>query len=148
MVVKECFRHMQVQQYGEVTYTYHWARNFGANEMLYTYTSGAWQRLINLRGPTQYNASFINDSKIDDSYNKMMDIFGIDENRLAQIHAELMPYVLEQCYVWFKPNAYSYVVWWEYRKNYNGELSIGYYNLYHYIKYNWIDEALKREITR
>jgi peptide/nickel transport system substrate-binding protein len=123
------------------------ARSFGANELLYTYTSGAWQRLINLRGVTQYNASFINDPKIEELYPQMVDNIGTNDAKVAELNAGLMPYVIEQCWVLSKPTSYSYVVWWKYRKNYNGELYVGYYNLYGYLKYVWTDLALKHEIT-
>jgi peptide/nickel transport system substrate-binding protein len=122
------------------------ARTFGANELLYTYTSGVWQRLINIRGPTQYNASFINDPKIEEVYPQLVENIS-NEAKAAELHAGLMPYVIEQCWVLSKPTAYSYVVWWKYRKNYNGELYVGYYNLYGYLKYVWTDPVLKHEIT-
>jgi len=123
------------------------ARNYGANEMLYAYTSGVWNRMININGSSQYNMSYINDPKIAEAANKAPEYVGIDEVTLAKMHADLMPYVLEQAFVIPKPNAYSYVVWWPWRKNWNGELNTGYYNYPSYLKYTWTDQPLRKAMT-
>ena len=122
-------------------------RNYGANEMLYAYTSGVWHRMININGPGQYNMSYINDAIVAEAAAKAPDYVGIDELGLAKIHSDLMPYVLEQAWVIEKPNAYAYVIWWPWRKNFNGELQVGYYNYPSYLKYTWTDQALKKQMT-
>jgi peptide/nickel transport system substrate-binding protein len=58
-----------------------------------------------------------------------------------------MPYVLEQAWVIPKPNPYAYVIWWPWVKNWNGELSVGYYNYPSYMKYRWQDTAIKEDMT-
>ncbi len=123
------------------------ARNYGATELLYSYTSGVWHRMININGPGQYNMSYINDAVVAEAAAKAPELLGIDEAKLAKIHADLMPYVIEQCWVIAKPNGYSYVVWWPWRKNWNGELQVGYYNYPSYLKYTWTDQALRKQMT-
>ena len=122
-------------------------RNYGANEMLYAYSSGSWQSFDNINGPKQFNTSYVNEPKIAEVAAKVSDYIGIDDLKLAQIHADLMPYVIEQCWVIPKPNPYSYVVWWSWRKNWNGELNVGFYNTPSYLKYTWTDMALKKQLT-
>jgi hypothetical protein len=45
------------------------------------------------------------------------------------------------------PNAWSYVVWWPWVKNWNGELYVGYYSYPLYMKYRWQDVEKKFELT-
>jgi peptide/nickel transport system substrate-binding protein len=123
------------------------SRNYGANELLYSYTSGAWQKMINFNGASQYNVSYINDTKVAEAAAKASEYIGTEEDKLAQVNADLMPYVIEQCWVWSKPTAYSYVVWWPWRKNWNGELNVGYYNYPSYLKYTWTDLTMRKEMT-
>jgi hypothetical protein len=51
-----------------------------------------------------------------------------------------VPYVVDQCFQISKPNPYSYVLWWSWVKNWNGELNVGYYNYPSYLKYVWTDK--------
>ncbi len=122
-------------------------RNYGANDMLYAGSSGSWQSFDNINGPKQFNVSYINDPVIAEAATKVSEYIGIDDAKVAQMHAELMPYVIEQCWVIAKPAAYTYVLWWSWRKNFNGELNVGFYNNPSYIKYTWTDQALKKQLT-
>jgi hypothetical protein len=119
-------------------------RNYGANEMLLSYSAGVWQRAYNINGSSQYNSSYVNDPIVAEVAAKMIEYIGIDEATLAQLHAGLMPYVIEQCWVIPRPTPYSYVIWWHWVKNWNGEQHVGYYNYPSYLKYIWIDTALKQ----
>ncbi|OGN90026.1 MAG: hypothetical protein A2Z74_01150 [Chloroflexi bacterium RBG_13_46_9] len=121
------------------------ARNY--DELFYFYSSAAWQRLLNFNGSSFYNMSYVNDSHVAEVYTQMNEYAGVDEAMQAKIHAELMPYVLEQCWVLHTPSAHLYVVWWPWRKNWIGELYIGYYNDFVYNKYIWLDTELKQEMT-
>jgi peptide/nickel transport system substrate-binding protein len=121
-------------------------RNYGANEMLYATSSGSWQSFDNINGPKQFNMSYINDPLIAETATKISDYIGIDDAQVAKLNADLMPYVLEQCWVIPKPAPYSYVVWWPWRKNWNGELNVGFYNYPSYLKYTWTDQTLKKQM--
>jgi peptide/nickel transport system substrate-binding protein len=120
------------------------ARNYDANEMLYCYSTGVWQRAYNINGSSQYNSSYVNDPLVAEVVAKMTEYVGIDEAKLAQLHADMMPYVIEQCWVIPKPTPYSYIIWWPWVKNWNGEQHVGYYNYPSYLKYIWMDLALKQ----
>jgi peptide/nickel transport system substrate-binding protein len=123
-------------------------RNYSASELLYTGSSGSWQSFDNINGPKQFNASYINDPIIAEAAAKVSDYIGIDDAKVAQLNADLMPYVIEQCWVIAKPNSYAYVIWWPWRKNWNGELNLGFYNYPNYLKYTWTDQTLKRQMTQ
>jgi ABC-type transport system substrate-binding protein len=124
------------------------ARNYGANELMFVGISGigTYQKMINFRGPSIYNPSYVNDSTVEAAYTEMQKYVGIDEKKCMQINHDLMPYLLEQCYVIPKPNAYLYNLWWPWVKNYNGEYCVGYYNYWLLLKYYSVDVALKNQI--
>jgi peptide/nickel transport system substrate-binding protein len=123
------------------------ARNYGAYEFLWTSTSGigSYTRMINFRGTSTYNGSYINDSVVEAAYQEMQPYIGIDEAKCQQINHDLMPYLLEQAYVIPIPSAYLYKLWWPWINNYHGEGSIGYYNI-GYIKYFWLDLDVRKEM--
>jgi peptide/nickel transport system substrate-binding protein len=125
------------------------ARNYGAYDFMYMQPSGVgtYQKMINMRGSTIYNISYINDPVVEAAYAEMQKYIGIDEKKCMQINHDLMPYILEQCYVITVPSPYYYALWWPYVKNYNGEYCVGYYNFFITSKYTWRDQALKKQLT-
>jgi peptide/nickel transport system substrate-binding protein len=125
------------------------ARNYGANEFMYVGVSGVgtYQKMINFRGSSIYNPSYVNDSVVEAAYLEMQKYVGIDEMKCMQINRDLMPYLLEQCYVIPKPNAYLYTMWWPWVKNYHGEYCVGYYNYWLTQKYTSRDLSLRKQMT-
>ena len=71
---------------------------------------------------------------------------GKDEDMIDSVYRDLVPYVLEKAWVIPCPNPYMFSMWWPWMKNYNGELSIGYFNMHNYLKYVWFDQNLKKEM--
>jgi hypothetical protein len=125
------------------------ARNYGAYDFMYMQPSGVgtYQKMINMRGSTIYNPSYISDPVVEAAYQEMQKYVGIDEEKCMQINHDLMPYLLEQCYVITVPSYYTYQMWWPFVKNYHGEYSVGYYNFFVTSKYTWRDQALKKQLT-
>jgi peptide/nickel transport system substrate-binding protein len=125
------------------------ARNYGPNDFILMQPAGVgtYQKMINMRGTSTYNISYINDPEVEKAYAAMQPYIGIDELKCQQISHDLMPYLLEQCYVIDCASPYSYNMWWPWLKNYHGELSVGYYNYFLSNKYTWIDQALKKQLT-
>lgn len=122
-------------------------RNY--DEMLYAYSSGigTFFKMINFRGASQYNASYVGtDPKVEEVWTAMQPFVGVDEAKLNELNAGLMPYVLEQAWFHTKPNPYAYVAWWPWVKGWHGELQVGYYNYPSYLKYRWSDVKLKAEM--
>jgi peptide/nickel transport system substrate-binding protein len=121
-------------------------RNY--DELIYYYDSGVWGKFLNVQGVSQYNLSYINQPLYNDAFVKAGEFFGFDEDALAALHKSIVLDVLENCWAIPTPNAYSYVVWWPWVKNWNGELYVGYYSYPLYMKYRWQDVALKQQMTK
>jgi peptide/nickel transport system substrate-binding protein len=122
------------------------ARNY--DNMIYYGSSSNWQKLQSYSGTSTWNQSYVNDARINEALAVALDLLGVDDAQLAKNFADLVPYILEQSWVIPTPLAYTYVVWWPWIKNWNGELSVGFHNGPNYLKYRWIDQDLKREMTR
>jgi peptide/nickel transport system substrate-binding protein len=120
-------------------------RNY--DELIYYYDSGVWGKFLNVQGQSQYNLSYINQPLYNEAFTKAGELFGFDETALAALHKSIVVDVLENCWVIPTPNAYSYVVWWPWVKNWNGELYVGYYSYPLYMKYRWQDVELKTQMT-
>ena len=121
-------------------------RNY--DSMLYYSSSANWQKMQNFTGTSQYNTSYVNDARCNEAMAVAFDLIGVDDAQLAKTFADIVPYVIEQCWSISKPSAYSYVVWWPWVKNWDGELSVGYYNSPSYLKYRSMDVALKQKMTK
>ena len=119
-------------------------RNY--DQMLYTSTAG-WEKLLNFNGSSFYNSSYVNDPVVAETAAKMADYIGVDDAKMMQLHHDLMPYVLEQCWSIAKPNPFGYFIWWPWVKDYNGAYSCGYVNYSLYFKYRWQDVDMKEEMT-
>ncbi|UCH51577.1 MAG: ABC transporter substrate-binding protein [Chloroflexota bacterium] len=114
------------------------------DEMLFTGYSGigTYFKATNYVGPGMWNTSYIDDPVLNKAREDMMAAYP-DEEKADQLHRELIPYLLEQCYIIQVPAGKQYRFWWPWVKNYSGEQSLGYYNLQNFAKYVWIDQELK-----
>jgi peptide/nickel transport system substrate-binding protein len=126
------------------------ARQFLKNydDMLFGQYSGVgtYFKGINWSGPGMYNASFIDDPALNDYRDQMLAAYP-DEDAVDEIHAEMLPYLLEQCYVLNVAGADSYRFWWPWLRNYSGEGIVGYYGgTGTWTQYVWIDQDLKEEM--
>ena len=120
-------------------------RNY--DEMINYYDSGVWGKFLCLQGQSQYNLSYINQPLYNEAFAKAGELFGFDDVALAAVHKAIVPDVLENCWAIPSPNAWSYVVWWPWVKNWNGELYVGYYSYPLYMKYRWQDVEKKFDMT-
>jgi len=129
------------------------SRNYGPYEMIYTTDSGCgtYMKFIDFRGPGSYNPSRIDEdygvTQIEEAYAEIITYAGTDEAAMMRINHELMPWLLEQAYV--IPNVVPdlYMLWWPWLKNNYGTYACGYYNFGGTVKYSWIDQDLKYEMT-
>jgi peptide/nickel transport system substrate-binding protein len=127
------------------TWTARWALGT-YEEMIY----GSWAGIatyfkgINWSGTSMFNASNVDDPVLNAYRDQMMAAYP-DEDAMQQIHAEMMPYLLEQCYGVQTAGALFYVLWWDWVKNYSGEGGIGYYKTINpdRFAYIWVDQDLK-----
>jgi peptide/nickel transport system substrate-binding protein len=122
-------------------------RNY--DEMMYGSMSGVgtYFKGINWSGTGMWNQGYIDDPYLNDVRDQMLALWVTDEAAVDAIHAEMIPYLLEQCYVVQLCGPDSYRFWWPWVKNYSGEGSIGYYKGYgSFLQYIWIDEDLKESM--
>ena len=91
------------------------------------------------------NASQMSDERMDRLFEELREN-QFDWDWVARNWQEVTPYILEQAWSIELPTAYSYTTWQPWVKDYHGESTIGYLNLYDYPKYIWIDQDLKKEM--
>jgi len=129
------------------------ARNYGANELVITTDSGCgtYMKMIDYRGPGAYNPSRINEDysipEIEEAYAKILQYAGTDEEAMLKIHHDLMPWLLEQCFVIPNVMPAYYNMWWPWLNNNYGTYACGYYNYSGTLKYVWLDQDLKYEMV-
>jgi len=106
---------------------------------------GTYFKGINWSGTSMYNTSYVNDPVLNDYREQMLAAYAHSEAEADSVHLEMLPYLLEQCYVLQTAAHYTYVFWWPWLKNYSGEGVIGYYTG-PWSPWVWIDEDLKEEM--
>jgi len=122
------------------------ARNY--TDMLYGYESGigTFWKMINYNGSSQFNGSYVNDATVQAAYSEMQNYVGTDEKKMDEIHKNLLPYVVSQCWVITKTQPYSYYFWQPWLKNYYGGGALGYYNYFQAPKYEWVDLVMRKQM--
>jgi peptide/nickel transport system substrate-binding protein len=118
------------------------------DEMMYAGNSGigTYFKMINFNGPSQFNGSYVDDPKVKEAYVKMQDFAGIDEKKMDDMHRELLPYVLEKAWTLTRPSPYTYAFWHQWLKGHHGEIFTGYYNVYAFPKFAWLDLDLRMKM--
>jgi peptide/nickel transport system substrate-binding protein len=118
------------------------------DEMLYGFfvQPGPYAQLMNYRGQSTFNRSWVNDPKIEETYNEILKYDLIDQAKVDQLHHDIMPYVLSQAWYIPRPTPYVYNFWQPWLKNYHGEMDLGYDA--NWCKYIWIDQNLKKQMGK
>lgn len=106
---------------------------------------GSYMKGINWSGPSMFNSSYVDDPVLNEARDDMMAAFP-NEAAVDALHRDMLPHLLEQVYVLGLPAGYYYTFWWPWVRNFNGEWSVGYYNLGNGAKYNWIDQEMKENM--
>ena len=113
------------------------------DEMLYGFfvQPGPYAQLLPFQGSNTFNRSWVNDARVNETYNEILKYNLIDQAKVDQLHREIMPYVLGQA--WYIPGVGQnlYTFWQPWLKNYHGEGLIGYKPSW--IHYVWIDQDMK-----
>lgn len=113
--------------------------------MYLSYLSNA-HKLYMLRTGLAQNMSIIDDKKCMDTYIAMQANYW-DRTKRRQLFKDIVPYTLEQAWMIQPPDPYLYTAWWPWVKNYHGEYSIGYMDLFNFPIYAWLDSDLKARMT-
>jgi len=104
-------------------------------------------RLLEFRQGHIYNLSKQTDPYIKEQLD-LMDEYYFDYPKKSQILKELTKYIIAQSYYVQLPAPYVYTFWQPWVMGYHGEVLTGYANNYAgWIKYIWIDQNLKEQMT-
>ncbi len=124
------------------------ARGRTHEQMVYNYlgtTPNTWDLKWGIPG-LQQNMSYIDDKRVNDTYNTIWNNYFDVAKRKAAVR-DLFPYTIEQAWFIQPPNPYVYEAWWPWVKNYHGEVNVGYMDNYNAGIWVWLDQALKKKIT-
>jgi peptide/nickel transport system substrate-binding protein len=118
------------------------------DQMLYGFfvQPSTYAQLFDFRGQSTFNRSWVNDPKVEATYNEILKYDLVDQAKVDQLHHDIMPYVLSQAWYIPRPVPYVYVFWQPWLKNYHGELDLGYNS--NWAKYVWIDQDLKKQMGK
>ncbi len=64
-----------------------------------------------------------------------------------QLMKQYSLYELEKAYFIQLPSPYVYNMWQPWLKNYHGEIGLGYGMEGNWVKYTWLDQELKKQMT-
>ncbi len=92
------------------------------------------------------NLAFVNDERVENAAKQIMDEF-LDWNKRCQIYKDITPYILENTWYIPIPSSRKYTAWQPWTKNYHGEWSVGSNQEPNYVKWVWIDQNLKENMT-
>jgi len=115
-------------------------------EMFYRYrTTATWSVLVSERPGFEQNLSMIDDQRINETFERWQTLeYFLEPSKVHAEMKELVPYVLDNCWMIQFPVPYTHTMWWPWLKQYNGESMIGEQsNNENWIIYPWIDQDLK-----
>jgi peptide/nickel transport system substrate-binding protein len=104
---------------------------------MYTYRGGR-------EGPVE-NLSFIDDPLMDETYEEMLQNY-FDKPTFRKLFADIVPYIMDQVWMIQLSEVNGFTFWWPWLKGYSGENTVGYYDIYNWPIYTWIDQDLKKEM--
>jgi peptide/nickel transport system substrate-binding protein len=108
-------------------------------EMYYLY--GGWAspyRFLDTYVRASKNVSMVDDPRVNEA-KRFVDSNFFNVPLIDKTIQELVPYILEQCWVIEPPHPYLYTIWPPWVKNYHGEFSPGLYNAYNFVPSIWLD---------
>jgi peptide/nickel transport system substrate-binding protein len=94
------------------------------------------------------NAGNIDAPELVDVYNQLNTLYPFDEAAAMALIKAQTPYILEQCWEITPPLANVFWFCQPWLKNYNGEVTCGYYQTYNCTAFRWIDQKLKTELKK
>jgi peptide/nickel transport system substrate-binding protein len=109
---------------------------------------GTFRTMVSSQGSGGgYNLSYIVDDRLANGVTDMLTAFNAgDDAKVATIHKGLCEIIYEEAYAISTPAQDSTTFWWPWLKNYSGEQAVGILNGWHFTKYLWIDQAMKKSM--
>ena len=93
------------------------------------------------------NCSRINDPYVNETADTVRNQAVTDFQGSMETARPLVMYLLEQAYVIPAPRYPTYTLWWPWLKNYDGEVSLGFFGGDTWAAYTWIDQNLKASMS-
>ena len=106
---------------------------------------GSWPEMAMLQAPTQSNCSMIDDPKVNAAIAAWNVVAISDEDAAMKMTKELMKYVLPQAWAIPTLRYPTYVLWWPWIKNYDGETNVG-WNHPGWARWVWLDQDLQKSM--
>ncbi len=118
------------------------ARSFP--NMAYWYDgNSAPYKMNNWRPLNPQNAGNVVSPQLVDVYNKINEVYPFDTAAADKLIKDQTPYILDNCWVITPPLPFVFWFTQPWLHNYNGEVTLGYYQSGNTAAYRWIDQALK-----
>ncbi|MFC1939525.1 ABC transporter substrate-binding protein [Chloroflexota bacterium] len=114
--------------------------------LIRSYNTAKQFLMLDIRPGNNRNLSYVDDPYLSEKADEVAALF-FEPEKQAAVYKELVPYMIDQCYVIQFPTYYQYFIWQPWVKDYYGMWSIGRNNMYRWIKWLWIDQDLKKSIT-
>jgi peptide/nickel transport system substrate-binding protein len=118
-------------------------------EMIKANLSFQVEKATNVRVGNRYNYSFVNDPWINEKINFLdMEYWNPDkQDEVWKAVQDLNLYALEKAFFIQLPNPRTYTFWQPWVKEYDGSLGSCYTIVYDTVRYTWIDQDLKEQMT-
>jgi peptide/nickel transport system substrate-binding protein len=98
--------------------------------------------------PFPYNVGIVDDPYLNERFSQLFEFetAASHESRI-KLAKENIIHLLDQAYTITPPTPYVRTVWQPWLKNYHGEDYVGYHNQWSWVRWVWIDQDLKKEMT-
>lgn len=121
--------------------------NKGFKGMITTTAGWSYPFLMRPYRPGQLtNISLLDDPRTMELYNKLGENF-FNEAEKNRLFREWVPYCLSQAWYIQLVHQYTYTFWQPWLKNFHGEWSVGLSNMENWIRWAWVDQELKQQMT-
>jgi len=109
--------------------------------------NSTWPEQANYNNTANWvNAARVDDPTVNDGVKAAQVQAVTDFKGAMKVTKNLMKYLLAQAYAIPTPRYPQTNFWWPWVKNYDGETSVGYFAGFSWVKYVWIDQALKKQM--
>lgn len=100
-----------------------------------------------LYGESLENISYVNDPKVAEAFAEAQKHIVIDWPGLYKRYYDLMPYVMEQAWLVPLPAPITYTFWQPWIKNYLGQNTLSFGGGINWVKFVWVDQDLREQMT-
>jgi peptide/nickel transport system substrate-binding protein len=116
--------------------------------MIYRYMSSSIPyKMYSFRTGLTQNMSIIDDPYINESYTKVSELY-FDPTERDKLMKDVAIYAMQQAWMIPLPSTHSYPMWWPWVHEWEGAFNPGRNNHWMWPKWIWIDQEMKKEMTK